>query len=212
MRLGAKLAHSLDGSKLEQAHPALITRERLRNSLRFISYPLVEHRLSASRQVRPQALLSKALLLFMAAPFPISITAPAEAAGVRLDQFLVGHLPDVSRARIQRSIEQRQILVEGQMVKASMKLRGGEQIQVLGPPQAEPLRAVPEEIPLDIVYEDDDLGVINKPAGMMVHAGAGATEDERNRGTLVNALLHRFRRLSQVGGGLRPGIVHRLDR
>jgi 23S rRNA pseudouridine1911/1915/1917 synthase len=148
----------------------------------------------------------------MAAPFPISITAPAEAAGVRLDQFLVGHLPDVSRARIQRSIEQRQILVEGQMVKASMKLRGGEQIQVLGPPQAEPLRAVPEEIPLDIVYEDDDLGVINKPAGMMVHAGAGATEDERNRGTLVNALLHRFRRLSGVGGELRPGIVHRLDK
>jgi 23S rRNA pseudouridine1911/1915/1917 synthase len=69
-----------------------------------------------------------------------------------------------------------------------------------------------EEIPLDIVYEDDDLAVVNKPSGMMVHAGAGATEDERNRGTLVNALLHRFGQLSGVGGELRPGIVHRLDK
>jgi 23S rRNA pseudouridine1911/1915/1917 synthase len=69
-----------------------------------------------------------------------------------------------------------------------------------------------EEIPLDIVYEDDDLAVVNKAAGMMVHAGAGATEDERNRGTLVNALLHRFGELSGVGGELRPGIVHRLDK
>jgi 23S rRNA pseudouridine1911/1915/1917 synthase len=69
-----------------------------------------------------------------------------------------------------------------------------------------------EEIPLDIVYEDDDLAVINKPAGMMVHAGAGATDDTRNRGTLVNALLHRFGKLSGVGGELRPGIVHRLDK
>ena len=75
-----------------------------------------------------------------------------------------------------------------------------------------PLRAMAEEIPLDIVYEDDDLSVVNKAAGMMVHAGAGATEDERNRGTLVNALLHRFGQLSGVGGELRPGIVHRLDK
>ena len=69
-----------------------------------------------------------------------------------------------------------------------------------------------EEIALDIVYEDDDLAIVNKPAGMMVHAGAGATDDARNRGTLVNALLHHFRKLSAVGGELRPGIVHRLDR
>ena len=69
-----------------------------------------------------------------------------------------------------------------------------------------------EDIPLDIVYEDADLAVVNKPAGMMVHAGAGATEDERNRGTLVNALLHHFGQLSSVGGELRPGIVHRLDK
>jgi 23S rRNA pseudouridine1911/1915/1917 synthase len=71
---------------------------------------------------------------------------------------------------------------------------------------------MPEDIPLDVVYEDDDLAVIDKPAGMMVHAGAGATEDERNRGTLVNALLHKFGALSGVGGELRPGIVHRLDK
>src|SRR5205807_2961528 len=75
-----------------------------------------------------------------------------------------------------------------------------------------PLRAIAEDIPLDIVYEDDDLAVINKPAGMMVHAGAGATDDARNRGTLVNALLHYFGALSGVGGELRPGIVHRLDK
>jgi 23S rRNA pseudouridine1911/1915/1917 synthase len=96
--------------------------------------------------------------------------------------------------------------------KASLRLRGGEQVLVLGPPKLEPLRAIPEEIPLDIVFEDDDLAVVNKPAGMMVHAGAGATEDARNRGTLVNALLHRFRELSGLGGELRPGIVHRLDK
>jgi 23S rRNA pseudouridine1911/1915/1917 synthase len=83
---------------------------------------------------------------------------------------------------------------------------------VLGNVQAPPLRAIAEEIPLDVVYEDDDLAVVNKPAGMMVHAGAGATADERNRGTLVNALLHRFGNLSNVGGELRPGIVHRLDK
>ncbi|MGH9601591.1 MAG: RluA family pseudouridine synthase, partial [Terriglobales bacterium] len=75
-----------------------------------------------------------------------------------------------------------------------------------------PLRAVPEDIPLDVVYEDDTLAVINKPAGMMVHAGAGHAEDARNRGTLVNALLHRFGALSGISGGLRPGIVHRLDK
>jgi 23S rRNA pseudouridine1911/1915/1917 synthase len=69
-----------------------------------------------------------------------------------------------------------------------------------------------EEIPLDIVFEDDDLAIVNKPAGMMVHAGAGATDDERNRGTLVNALLHHMASLSGLGGELRPGIVHRLDR
>jgi 23S rRNA pseudouridine1911/1915/1917 synthase len=148
----------------------------------------------------------------MSNDFPISLTVPEEAAGKRLDQFLVRHLSELSRSRIQQLIEQHQVLVQAEAAKPSLRLRGGEQIQILGPPQPEPLRAIPESIPLDVVYEDDDLAVINKPAGMMVHAGAGATEDERNRGTLVNALLHRFAALSGVGGELRPGIVHRLDK
>ena len=142
---------------------------------------------------------------------PITITVPAEAAGQRLDQFLVAQLPDLSRARIQQLLRDGHALVNGSPAKPSLKLRGSEQITVTGGPPP-PLRAMPEEIPLDIVYEDADLAVINKPAGMMVHAGAGPTDDERNRGTLVNALLHRFGMLSGVGGELRPGIVHRLDK
>jgi 23S rRNA pseudouridine1911/1915/1917 synthase len=144
--------------------------------------------------------------------FPLTLNPALEDAGARLDQYLATHLPDVSRARVQQLIATGQVLVNNAAAKASLRLRGGEQIVVAGPPAAPPLRAVPEEIPLDIVYEDDDLAVVNKPAGMMVHAGAGATENARNRGTLVNALLHRFRALSGVGGELRPGIVHRLDR
>ena len=144
--------------------------------------------------------------------FPITLAVSLEDAAKRLDQFLATHLLEVSRARVQQLIRQGEVLVNGTSAKASLRLRGGEQITVTGPPQAPPLRAVPEEIPLDIVYEDDDLAIVNKPAGMMVHAGAGATEDARNRGTLVNALLHRFAALSGVGGELRPGIVHRLDR
>lgn len=146
------------------------------------------------------------------AEFPIYYVASPEDAGKRLDQYLVSQYPEVSRARVQQLIAARQVQVDGTVTKASFRLRGGEQIAVLASPQPPPLRALAEEIPLDIVYEDDDLAIVNKPAGMMVHAGAGATEDERNRGTLVNALLHRFRKLSGVGGELRPGIVHRLDR
>ncbi|MGH9605149.1 MAG: RluA family pseudouridine synthase, partial [Terracidiphilus sp.] len=96
--------------------------------------------------------------------------------------------------------------------KASLKLRGGERIVLTGELHAAPLKAAPEAIPLDVVYEDADLAVVNKPAGMMVHAGAGQSDDARNRGTLVNALLYRFSQLSSVGGELRPGIVHRLDK
>jgi len=151
--------------------------------------------------------------------FPLILIAPPEAAGQRLDQYLATQLSEVShaevsRARVQQLIEKGEVLVNGTAAKASLRLRGNnnEQITVTGPPQAPPLRAVPEEIALDIVYEDDDLAIVNKPAGMMVHAGAGATEDARNRGTLVNALLYHFKKLSSVGGELRPGIVHRLDR
>jgi len=136
----------------------------------------------------------------------------SDDAGKRLDLFLVSKLPDVNRARVQQLIAQDKVRVNGRPAKSSLKLRGSEQIEILGDLVPPPLRAVPEDIPLDIVYEDDDLAVINKPAGMMVHAGAGAIEDERNRGTLVNALLHHLATLSSLGGQLRPGIVHRLDK
>jgi 23S rRNA pseudouridine1911/1915/1917 synthase len=144
--------------------------------------------------------------------FPVIFSVAPEDAGARLDQFLVGKIAEVSRARVQQLIEQELVVVDEVASKASLRLRGGEQVKVLGPAKVEPLRAIPENIPLDLVYEDDDLAIVNKPAGMMVHAGAGTTKDERNRGTLVNALLHRFGQLSDVGGELRPGIVHRLDK
>jgi 23S rRNA pseudouridine1911/1915/1917 synthase len=144
--------------------------------------------------------------------FPKILVATVEDAGKRLDQFLVSQIVDTSRARVQQLINEQKVLVNDDPAKASLRLRGGERIAILGEVKSTPLRAMAEEIPLDIVYEDDDLAVVNKAAGMMVHAGAGATEDERNRGTLVNALLHRFGELSGVGGELRPGIVHRLDK
>ena len=144
--------------------------------------------------------------------FSLNLVPTADAAGKRLDHFLASHLPDTSRARVQQLIEEEKVLVNDAIAKPSRRLRGDERITILGSVQPPPLRAMAEEIPLDIVYDDDDLAVVNKAAGMMVHAGAGATEDERNRGTLVNALLHRFGQLSGLGGELRPGIVHRLDK
>jgi 23S rRNA pseudouridine1911/1915/1917 synthase len=144
--------------------------------------------------------------------FPIQISVTPDDAGKRLDQFLVSRLEGVSRARVQELIAAEKVLVDQAPAKASLKLRGGESVSVLGRAERPPLRAMAEEIALDIRYEDDDLAIINKPAGMMVHAGAGATESDHNRGTLVNALLHHFATLSAVGGELRPGIVHRLDK
>src|ERR1700727_1418403 len=141
--------------------------------------------------------------------FPVHFSIAPEDASKRLDQVLVAHL-DVSRARVQQLISEEKVLVNDTPAKASLKLRGGERITILGSAERPPLRAIAEEIPLDIVYEDDDLAIINKSAGMMVHAGAGATEDERNRGTLVNALLHHFASLSGVGGEMGRGIVHWL--
>jgi 23S rRNA pseudouridine1911/1915/1917 synthase len=135
---------------------------------------------------------------------------------MRLDAYLAQALPDISRARVQLLIEAGQVRVDGAVMKAKARLRGGESIEIEGEPQPEPLHAMPEDIPLDILYEDKYLAVVNKPAGMMVHAGAGSTDDARNRGTLVNALLHHMGKqtgtLSEVGGELRPGIVHRLDK
>src|SRR6202161_924282 len=144
--------------------------------------------------------------------FPISFQVADYDAGKRLDQFLVSRLDGVSRARVQELIAAEKVLVDDAAAKASSKLRGGQSVSVLGHAERPPLRAMPEDIPLDIRYEDNDLAIINKPAGMMAHAGAGPTESDHNRGTLVNALLHHFASLSAVGGELRPGIVHRLDK
>jgi 23S rRNA pseudouridine1911/1915/1917 synthase len=141
-----------------------------------------------------------------------TIEATAEAKGQRLDQFLAAQLEDVSRSRVQLLIDQGDVLVNGLVEKASLKLRGGERIDITGEPHPAPLKATAEDIPLDVVYEDADLAVVNKPAGMMVHAGSGQNDDARSRGTLVNALLYRFQALSATGGDLRPGIVHRLDK
>ncbi|HET8636318.1 MAG TPA: RluA family pseudouridine synthase, partial [Acidobacteriaceae bacterium] len=137
---------------------------------------------------------------------------PAEAAGQRLDAWLAAQLETVSRARVQLLLAESKALVNGAPARPSLKLRGGERVEVLGEPAPPPLRATPEAIPLDIVYEDKDLSVINKPAGMMVHAGSGATDDARNRGTLVNALLNHYAELSRSEDPVRPGIVHRLDK
>ncbi|WP_109488246.1 RluA family pseudouridine synthase [Occallatibacter savannae] len=143
---------------------------------------------------------------------PRQIEVPPEAAGQRLDHFVATQLEGVSRSRVQLLLDQGDVLVNGTQAKPSLKLRGGEQIVITGEPHPAPLKAAPQDIPLDVVFEDKYLAVINKPAGMMVHAGAGETEDARNSNTLVNALLFRFNALSSTGGELRPGIVHRLDK
>ncbi|MFN0172291.1 MAG: RluA family pseudouridine synthase [Bryobacteraceae bacterium] len=136
----------------------------------------------------------------------MTFEASALEAGQRLDHFLQRALPEFSRSRLQDWIKTAKVRVNGAGRKASYEVRCGDRIEVEPAPPA-PLRATAEEIPLEILYEDDDLIAVNKPAGMVVHAGAGVT-----RGTLVNALLGRFHSLSGVGGELRPGIVHRLDR
>jgi 23S rRNA pseudouridine1911/1915/1917 synthase len=147
---------------------------------------------------------------------PRTLSVPQDAAGQRVDQFLVTQLDGVSRSRVQLLLEQGDVLVDGAQPKASYKLRGGESIAVTGEPHPAPLKAIAEDIPLNVVFEDANLAVIDKPAGMMVHAGSGQTEDARSRGTLVNAMLHRFQSLStgsvSGGGDPRPGIVHRLDK
>ena len=116
-----------------------------------------------------------------------SFTAPPEAAGHRIDHYLAQAIPQISRARIQLLIEGGQVRIDGQVPKAKARLKGGEAIEIEGEPHPEPLHATPEDIPLTILFEDEFLAVIDKPAGMMVHAGAGSSE--ANAGTLVNALL-----------------------
>ena len=134
------------------------------------------------------------------------LLAESSDAGKRLDQMLHERLPQFSRSRIQEWIKGGRVLVDGAPERPSRVVRGAEIVE-LEPAEPPPSHAAPEDIPLAILYEDEDLVAVDKPAGMVVHAGAGI-----HSGTLVNALLHRFEALSGVGGPLRPGIVHRLDR
>ena len=129
-----------------------------------------------------------------------------EDAGKRLDHLLQRHLPDYSRSRIQDWIKSGLVLVDGAAQKPSFMIRGGEQIEVR-PAELPPLRAFAEDIPVEILHVDQDVIAVNKPSGLVVHAGAG-----QHSGTLVNALLHHFKTLSSVGGQERPGIVHRIDK
>jgi 23S rRNA pseudouridine1911/1915/1917 synthase len=136
----------------------------------------------------------------------ISLEAGTNDRGKRLDSFLHERLPEYSRARLQSWIKTGRVHVNSETVRPSYVVQGTEKLCV-SPGELPPLKAEAEDIPLSILYEDNDVVVIDKPAGMVVHAGAGHHE-----GTLVNALLHRFGQLSAVGGDLRPGIVHRLDK
>jgi len=136
----------------------------------------------------------------------VTIQASEADRAKRLDSFLHERLPQFSRSRLQSWIREGRALVDGLATKSSYEMRGTETV-VVEPGELPPIRATAEDIPLTVLYEDDSAIVIDKPAGMVVHAGAGVHD-----GTLVNALLHRFTALSSVGGDLRPGIVHRLDR
>ena len=129
-----------------------------------------------------------------------------EDAGQRLDRWLAAHLPELSRARLQALIEAGHVFVDGHPARPAARVKGGQRLEVEVPPPVAAAPA-PQDLPLSIVHEDVHLLVIDKPAGLSVHPGAGRAD-----GTLVNALLHHVRDLSGVGGVLRPGIVHRLDR
>ena len=138
---------------------------------------------------------------------PILLRASEESKNQRLDAFLASSLDGLTRSQATRLIESGEVAVNGRAVSKSYKLAGGEDIAVTLP-EPEPVEAVPQDIPLDVVYEDADVIVVNKPSGMVVHPAPGHPD-----GTLVNALLyHCAGTLSGVGGALRPGIVHRIDR
>jgi 23S rRNA pseudouridine1911/1915/1917 synthase len=137
----------------------------------------------------------------------ITLTAPVESEGVRLDRWLVQALPSYSRSEVQRWVKEGLVQVDGQPAKASLKLEPGQSLQVALPAQKAESPLQPEGIPLVIVYEDDDLLVIDKPAGMVVHPAPGHAG-----GTLVNAVLYHCPGLEGVGSERRPGIVHRLDK
>ena len=138
---------------------------------------------------------------------PIRLRASEESKNQRLDAFLASSLDGLTRSQATRLIESGEVAVNGRAVSKSYKLAGGEDIAVTLP-EPEPVEAVPQDIPLDVVYEDADVIVVNKPSGMVVHPAPGHPD-----GTLVNALLyHCAGTLSGIGGALRPGIVHRIDR
>ena len=138
---------------------------------------------------------------------PIRLRASEESKNQRLDAFLASSLDGLTRSQATRLIESGEVAVNGKTAGKSYKLAGGEDIAVTLP-EPEPVEAVPQGIPLDVVYEDADVIVVNKPSGMVVHPAPGHPD-----GTLVNALLyHCAGTLSGIGGALRPGIVHRIDR
>ena len=137
---------------------------------------------------------------------PLEFTVPSDFDGQRLDRFLVSVLAEHSRSQIQRLIADGRVVVPRGTAKPNLAMREGETVAVDIPPPV-PSDVASEELPLAILYQDEDLAVLNKPAGMVVHPGAGHAS-----GTLVNALLHHIDDLSGIGGELRPGIVHRLDR
>ena len=136
----------------------------------------------------------------------IELIAPKEAARLRLDQFLARELTQFSRSRLQQLIREKFVTVNESPARPRDPVRAGDRIVVNEPPP-EKIETRAEAIPLDVLYEDEDLIVINKSAGLVVHPGAGQREH-----TLVNALLHHFPKLSGIGGKERPGIVHRLDK
>ncbi|MDO8426799.1 MAG: RluA family pseudouridine synthase [Deltaproteobacteria bacterium] len=135
-----------------------------------------------------------------------SFTVTSADASKRLDVFLADKVPGVTRSRMQALIREGRVKVNGKGVKAGQKVREGDKVEV-NIPEPAPLKVAPEEIPIEILYEDRDVIVVNKPAGLAVHPGAG-----RFSGTLVNAVLAHTKSISTIGGPLRPGIVHRLDK
>lgn len=138
---------------------------------------------------------------------PILLQTSEEDRGARLDAFLARAMEDLTRSAAAKAIEEGRVLVSGKVPSKSLKLTGDETIEFT-PEEPAPIDAVPQDIPLDVVYEDDDVIVVNKPSGLVVHPAPGHSD-----GTLVNALLfHCGASLSGVGGALRPGIVHRIDR
>ena len=137
----------------------------------------------------------------------LSFTAGPDDHGNRLDRYLAGEIPEQSRSQIQKLIEDGHVTHSRlKKVKANSEVREGD-VMTITLPEAQPSAAQAEDIPLDILFNDPDVVVVNKPAGMVVHPAAG-----NHSGTLVNALLHHIKDLSGIGGEIRPGIVHRLDK